>query len=404
MKNKLFAIALFAATVAAVGLYPLYGALPASATSAQPRDTQTDSARLARQAAEIEVVFVLDTTGSMRGLIQAAKEKIWSIASSMTQAKNAPTIRIGLVAYRDRGDAYVTRVVDLSADLDSVYATLMDFQAAGGGDGPESVNQALHDALHKISWGRSGNAYQTIFLVGDAPPHMDYQDEIQYPEILSAARQQGIVVNTIQCGNLGDTRSKWQHIASLAAGDYFQVEQSGGAVAMSTPFDRKLADLSKELDATRMYYGDAETKRKQARKMDATEKLHDKASDASRARRAAFNVSESGKLNRVGEGDLVEDVISGRVKLEEVEAEKLPASISVMSPAGQLRAIQETAGKRKDLHSKIGELAEQRAEYLAKKVAEEGGARDSLDVQLYDSVRKQAKQKGLTYEADAPAY
>lgn len=83
-------------------------------------------------------------------MLQAAKEKIWSIASTMAQADPAPEIKMGLVAYRDRGDDYVTRVVDLSDDLDSLYATLMDFQAAGGGDGPESVNQALYDAVHKV--------------------------------------------------------------------------------------------------------------------------------------------------------------------------------------------------------------------------------------------------------------
>ncbi len=78
----------------------------------------------------VEVVFVLDTTGSMSGLIQTAKDKIWSIASTMASAQPAPEIRIGLVAYRDRGDAYVTQVVDLSKDIDSIHATLMDFEAA----------------------------------------------------------------------------------------------------------------------------------------------------------------------------------------------------------------------------------------------------------------------------------
>ena len=57
---------------------------------------------------------------------------------------------MGLVAYRDRGDAYVTQVVDLNNDLDAIYAKLMQFRADGGGDSPESVNQALHDAINKI--------------------------------------------------------------------------------------------------------------------------------------------------------------------------------------------------------------------------------------------------------------
>src|SRR5512143_2860384 len=58
---------------------------------------------------KVEVVFVLDTTGSMTGLIQGAKEKIWSIAKHIASGKPTPDVSIGLVAYRDIGDAYVTK-------------------------------------------------------------------------------------------------------------------------------------------------------------------------------------------------------------------------------------------------------------------------------------------------------
>lgn len=104
MKSKIIALALFAITVATVALYPSY---QSSGAIAKPLvDTLTN------ERSHIEVVFVLDTTGSMSGLIQAAKEKVWSIASTMAQADPAPEIKMGLVAYRDRGDEYVTRVVD----------------------------------------------------------------------------------------------------------------------------------------------------------------------------------------------------------------------------------------------------------------------------------------------------
>jgi hypothetical protein len=196
-------------------------------------------------------VFVLDTTGSMSGLIQTAKEKIWSIATTMASARQTPEIRIGLVAYRDRGDAYVTKIVDLSDDLDSVYATLMDFEANGGGDMPESVNKALYDAVHNMSWSQDDQAYQVIFLVGDAPPHMDY-NEVRYPEIVATALEKGIVINTIQCGELPSAISPWTQIASLGHGVFFQVEQAGGAVAYTTPYDEEIADLSARLDDTRL--------------------------------------------------------------------------------------------------------------------------------------------------------
>src|SRR5713226_8152037 len=90
----------------------------------------------------LELVFALDTTGSMGGLIDGAKQRIWGIVNGVLQGQMARKVRVGLVAYRDRGDTYVTKVVPLSEDLDKVYSKLMDFQAEGGGDTPEDVRQA----------------------------------------------------------------------------------------------------------------------------------------------------------------------------------------------------------------------------------------------------------------------
>src|SRR5437016_11935950 len=94
-------------------------------------------------APKVEVVFCLDTTGSMGGLIEGAKQKIWSICNQIANGKPTPELKVGLVAFRDRGDAYITKVFDLSDDLDAIHGHLKEFKAQGGGDIPESVNQAL---------------------------------------------------------------------------------------------------------------------------------------------------------------------------------------------------------------------------------------------------------------------
>ncbi|MET0070557.1 MAG: vWA domain-containing protein [Candidatus Thiodiazotropha sp.] len=404
MKSKIIAAALFAITAGGIAFYPALkevGAvnIPRPDPIQLPIVTNNN-----QQTPRIEVVFVLDTTGSMSGLIQASKEKIWSIASTMAQAEPAPEIKIGLVAYRDRGDDYVTRVVDLSEDLDSVYATLMDFGAAGGGDGPESVNQALHDAVHKISWSQGGDAYRTLFLVGDAPPHMDYQDDVKYPQTLNRAKTKGIVVNTIQAGNSPPTRLVWNKIAQAGLGQYAQVAQDGSAVAITTPFDERLARLSRRLDETRLYYGSEEVMEKKRQKLEAAEKLHESASLASRARRATFNASKSGKSNLLGGSELVDDVSSGRVELDAINKEHLPASIRAMAPQQQRTLISEKARQRKALQEEISELSAQRDEYLKQEVEKSGGAKASLDHKLYGAIRDQAARSGIHYEAEAPAY
>jgi hypothetical protein len=400
-------VALFGATIGAVALYPSFATMGAGVTT--PDKGQVIVLPPAKESPDgerpkIEVVFALDTTGSMSGLIEAAKEKIWSIATTMAGAQPAPEIRIGLVAYRDRGDAYVTKRVDLSSDLDSVYAQLMDFRAGGGGDGPESVNQALHEAVNRMSWSRDGQVYKAVFLVGDAPPHMDYQDDVPYPDTVAVATRKGIVVNAVQCGHLRETTTEWQRIADLGAGHYFQVGQSGSAVAIATPFDAELAALSAKLDGTRLYYGTREQKAKQQAKLAATAKLEASASVESKARRATFNAAPAGTANLAGEGDLVEDVAAGRVDLSTVEAEKLPETLRAMSPAQRKAEVDETAARRDEIRRQIRELSEQRSTFVAKKVEEAGGAKDSLDDKIYGAVREQAAKAGLRYEAAAPSY
>ena len=396
MKIKLLGIALFGLTVGAIVYYPQ---LMAKTIEIDPSPHHHI---VAIEKPKVDVVFVLDTTGSMGGLIETAKEKIWSIATTMASAQQAPEIRIGLVAYRDRGDAYVTRVVDLSPDLDSVYATLMDFQATGGGDTPESVNKALYDAVHNMSWSQEDQAYQAIFLVGDAPPHMDY-NEVRYPEVVASAKEKGIVINTIQCGEIPTTVEPWTQIASLSHGDFFQVEQAGGAVAFTSPYDEEIAKLSAKLDDTRLYYGTAEQKAKMHGKVAATEKLHEGASVASRARRGAFNASAGGRANLLGENELIAAVASGNIDLNELEEDALPEALKPMAPAEQEAYVAELAEERIDLQRQIRELSEDRDGYLAKKVEEAGGLKSSLDQKLYDAVKEQAKDVGLEYE-DGPTY
>jgi Mg-chelatase subunit ChlD len=396
MNTKVLGIALFALTLGVVVYYPTLKAKHIDTTPIEHIVAPVGNPK-------VDVVFVLDTTGSMSGLIQTAKEKIWSIATTMASAQPTPEIRIGLVAYRDRGDHYVTKVVDLSDDLDSVYATLMDFQADGGGDTPESVNKALYDAVHDISWSEGSQAYQVVFLVGDAPPHMDYQNEMKYPEIVAAAKKKGIVINTIQCGELPTTSGPWTQIASLGHGKYFQVEQAGSAVALATPFDVEIAELSAKLDDTRLYFGSEEEKGRMARKIAATDKLHAASSFESRARRAAFNVSAGGKVNLLGENELVDGVASGTVKLDELDEAELPAALKPMAPAEQKAYIAGLAGERADLQRQIQELAADRGDFLKKKVEEAGGYKDSLDQKIYEAVAEQAEDAGLEY-SDGPEY
>lgn len=395
MNSKIFAATLIIASTIGIAIFPSLN------TAKTVVDTDPDTT--VPQNHRIEVVFVLDTTSSMSGLIEAAKEKIWSIANTMASAQQKPQIKMGLVAFRDRGDDYVTSVLDLSQDLDSMYAKLMDFQAQGGGDTPESVNQALYDAVNRVSWSQQNDVYKVIFLIGDAPPHMDYADDIKYPQSLDMAKRKGIVVNAIQSGQQTQTTPAWREIAKLGGGSYFQVENSGNAVAVDTPYDKKLAKLAASLEQTRIFYGDDEQRKRQLEKIEIGRKLEKKLSDAALARRSTFNASGSGKSNFLGENELVDAISSGRVALDDIAEEELPATLKTMAPEEQKQYIEKQAVRRDQIKKQILELSVQRQQYIETQITP-GAVTESLDEKIYSTVKDQAKSKGLIYESDRAEY
>lgn len=110
-------------------------------TKTQPTKVPVKTATTFDKKGTLEMVFVLDTTGSMGGLIDGAKQRIWGIINEVMQKPSKPRVKVGLVAYRDLGDEYVTKVLPLTEDLDKAYTTLMEYKADGGGDEPENVRK-----------------------------------------------------------------------------------------------------------------------------------------------------------------------------------------------------------------------------------------------------------------------
>ncbi|WP_196139581.1 VWA domain-containing protein [Aliikangiella sp. G2MR2-5] len=348
----------------------------------------------------VELVFALDTTGSMSGLINASKEKIWSIASTMAQAQPAPEIRIGLVAYRDRGDEYITKVIPLSSDLDAVYAELLDFRAQGGGDGPESVNEALYKAVHAIQWSQDPTAYKTVFLVGDAPGHHDYADDIPYHQSIKAAQQKGIVINTIQAGGDRQMKNEWQKIAALGQGDTFKVDTTGEAFAVSTPFDEQIAEASRRLDDTRLYYGSAEEQAKAKIRKRHSKKIYAEADASVQARRAKFNLSDSGMASAPGK-DLLQALENNEIELDEIDEDELPEAIRVTgNRIMRKEMVEKKLAERKQAKAELEALSEKRQAYIAEQKAKQAKDVVSLDDKLLSTLKKQAEKKGLEYDEE----
>ena len=368
-----------------------------AATTASAKVKQDPGVKLTDARPSVEVCFVLDTTGSMGGLIAGAKEKIWSIANDLTNADPSPRLKIGLVAYRDRGDDYIIRNFSLTDDLDSVYENLMGFQAAGGGDGPESVNQALDDAVNNIKWSPGKDTLKIIFLVGDFPPHMDYKDDIKYPDTCKAAVRKEIIINTVQCGNPSPTPLIWKEIAHLSEGSYAAIEQGGGMAAIATPVDAGIAELTREINTTVIAFGNEE-EQSIARKKLSYANGSSVATNA--ARQAYFSKNLSGRAIS-GNEDLVTEVAEGNILLNKIQAEDLPEKYRKLSKFELAAAVKEQQEKRKKLQSRMNKLVSERNAWL-KKAMEKRKADNKdngFDAKIRRAVKEQGEKKGIQYKS-----
>ena len=320
----------------------------------------------------------------MTGLIEGAKKKIWSLASFVAQGQPTPDLRVGLIAYRDIGDAYVTKVFDLDSDLDRVYRRLRGFHADGGGDGPEHVARALDESVHKMSWTREQSVVKVIYLVGDAPPHTDYNDGYDYQRAARAAANKGIQLHTILCGADPAAASAWRKIASLGGGEYMAIHQDGGMQEEHTAYDDELARLHDKLGHTAIGFGAAAP-------AVAAEMREAEAAPASvKAARASFMARKHKAVG--GKGDLVESISSGSVRLADVQ-DDLPADMKAMPAPKQAAVIAEKQKERNEINKRIDELSALRKKELDAReaTAAKEGAADGFDVAAKKALRKSVK-------------
>ena len=350
---------------------------------------------------KMQIVFLLDATGSMSGLINAAKDKIWSIASSFNQTKPTPEIEIGMIFYRDRGDDFITKVIPLGTNMDDLYEQLMLIKAIGGGDEPESVNQALYEGVSEMAWNMNDkNVYKAIFLVGDCPPHMDYRNDVKYPESCKKANKKGIVINTILMGNNQIAKSIWMEIANSTNGQFIQTDMNVNDIAISSPYDKKISDLQYELDKTRIYYGSIEEQEAMISKSVQSEMINSSSASAA-AKRAGYNLSEAAKDSYYGHKELINDVDKG-AKITDIIKDELPKNLQDMSPSQLETYVKELSEKRKSIEKEITALSKQRQEYINAEVSKMDADKveSSFDNVIFQAVKKQAKEKNIEIEGE----
>lgn len=188
-------------------------------------------------AVPLDILFLLDATGSMADEIEQIKSTLVSISERINVLPSRPDLRFGMVTYRDRGDEFVTRVYHFEPDVQKFANVIQGVAADGGGDNPESLNEALHTAIRSPEW-RLDDAVRLVFLVADAPPHLDYAQDYDYAEEMVAAHGSGIKIFAIASSGL-DAQGEYifRQIAQHTMGRFIFILYADGSGGLTTPHD-----------------------------------------------------------------------------------------------------------------------------------------------------------------------
>lgn len=363
----------------------------------QQEKSQVAQANTLPAAAEgtrpIDLVIVLDTSGSMTELIDSARGRIWSIVLKLADAQPQPKLRLGLLTYGTpdtsmEEDGWIVKQADLTDQLDSVYTKMMAMSTEGG---DEYVGWALHKALRNMTWTDDPQALRLIYIAGNESAEQgaevhNFRDEAR------EAEGRDIIINALYAGpQPAGVSETWDKVPSGNGGEFFAIDMAAGTAQFATPFDAQLEVLNLELNATLLPYG-----------KDGQQHFSDVISNDIGAARMG-NTTNSSRIAAKActlwcnsAWDLIDAVATKEFKLESIPAEELPEVMRKMSLEERQAYITAMKKVRAAVHAKIADVNAKREAFLQRVIsATAGNAQQSLDEAIMTSLARQAKAKGF---------
>lgn len=341
----------------------------------------------------IKVALLLDTSGSMNGLINQAKVQLWEIVNELSYAKygiQKPNLEIALYEYGNDGlsneKGFIRKVLHFSNDLDEISEKLFSLTTNGGS---EYCGQVIQTSLNELKWGKNKNDLRLIFIAGNEP---FTQGKINYKDAISNAKEKNVVINTIFCGDFRNGVSgKWQDGAVSGGGDYMTINHNKKIVHIITPYDDEILILNKRLNKTYIYYGHKGYSKYSNQKMqDSNAESLDEVVIVKRA------VSKSSRLYDNSAWDLVDADKKQKVDYKKIERKKLPKELQKKSASEIKTYVKKQAKKRKEIQGKIKELDKKRRIFIAKK-QKEGSTNNELNNVMIKAIKRQAKLKNYSW-------
>ena len=393
MKKVILGISVFAITAAIVVAYPLYQ----KSANARVTPTPVDMPPIKnKQQPLIQMAILLDTSGSMSGLINQTRDQLWQVVNRFASSSKdgmTPRLEVAVFEYGNSGlpanSGYVRKVTDLTTELDAVSEALFSLTTNGGS---EYCGYVIQEATHQLAWSDSDDAVKVIFIAGNEP---FTQGPVPFQQAIGGAKVKGITVNTIHAGDIKvGADSGWKAGAMLAGGDYMNIDHNQVVAHFNAPQDQRLAELNAQLNQTYIPYGaEGRGKAKRQSMMDSKNK------DVSMGQLAKRVISKASSLYRNDSWDLVDALEDGKVDLESIEEEKLPEPMQKMDKEKQKAFVEQKLQARKKLKAEISELSRQREAYVAEQKAKAPAPTvATMNEAMTSAIEKQSKAKGYEFK------
>ena len=344
----------------------------------------------------VQIAVLLDTSGSMSGLIDQARAELWAIVNEFIFAKRggvAPEVQVALYEYGKstlaKKGGYIRQIVQFTTDLDKVSEELFALKTNGGN---EYCGWVIQEATAKLEWSDLPDDLKVIFIAGNEP---FTQGPVDYRKSCKAAIGKNIIVNTIHCGSQSaGLNGKWKDGAVLADGKYLNIDQNRQIVHIAAPQDKEITELSVKLNDTYIAYGIAGG-RNYARQSEQDRSASSLSAEASIQR----SVAKSSANYRNEHWDLVDAYFKDSDKLMELKEEELPEDMRKMTDKEKKEYIEAKAKERAEIQKKIQGLNEKRKKYVAAEMKKQQAAGEkTLGSAVIQAVREQAKKKNFKFE------
>ncbi len=344
-------------------------------------------------ATKIQLALLLDTSNSMDGLIDQAKAQLWNIVNEMSKARmdgSQPTLEIGLYHYGNSGlssrSGYIEQISGFTTDLDLISEKLFALTTNGG---QEYCGHVIRTSLDQLEWSREKTDLKIITIAGN---EAFTQGNVSYVEACSRAISEGVIVNTIFCGDhLNGINGKWKHGADLASGKYMNIDHTQAVVFIATPFDVKITTLNDRLNKTYVPFGaSGAILWKRQSTQDTNASSYGRANVVNRA------VTKASSSYRNSTWDLVDACKDRKFDLTTVADKDLPKEMKGMSESEKKAYLEAKSKERSKIQEEIRELNKERNTWLVEERKKNSQA-NTLDAVLTEAFRKQASSNGFSF-------